>query len=109
MIALLYRNDTRFLSKTQLIIINQSNAGRFDPKVFVNCVQDIIISDSMILLYNSALKNHCDSFDALSHSIIRRHTRDIYLGICPVQNGVSYLNVLARFGETSRTAAKKNN
>ena len=31
-------NDTRFLSKTQLIMINQSNAGRFDPKVFVNCV-----------------------------------------------------------------------
>ena len=27
-------NDTRFLSKTQLIMINQSNAGRFDPKVF---------------------------------------------------------------------------
>ena len=33
-------NDTRFLSKTQLIMINQSNAGRFDPKVFVNCVQE---------------------------------------------------------------------
>ena len=33
-------NDTRFLSKTQLIMINQSNAGRFDPKVFVNCIQD---------------------------------------------------------------------
>ena len=32
-------NDTRFLSKTQLIMINQSNARRFDPKVFVNCVQ----------------------------------------------------------------------
>ena len=32
--------DTIFLSKTQLIMINQSNAGRFDPKVFVNCIQD---------------------------------------------------------------------
>ena len=33
-------NDTRFLSKTQLIMINQSNAGHFDSKVFVNCIQD---------------------------------------------------------------------
>ena len=29
-------NDTRFLSKTQLVMINQSNAGRFDP---VSCTQ----------------------------------------------------------------------
>ena len=40
---------------------------------------------------------------------IRSHARDVYLGMYPVQNGVSYLNVLAHFGETSRTVAKKNN
>ena len=28
-----------FLSKTQLVI-KKSNAGRFNPEVFVNCVQD---------------------------------------------------------------------
>ena len=35
----------RFLSKTQLIMINQSNAERFDLKVFVNCVQDAVDKD----------------------------------------------------------------
>ena len=30
--------DKRFLSKTQLN--EKSTAGHFDPKVFVNCVQD---------------------------------------------------------------------
>ena len=40
--------------------------------------------------------------------LIRRHAPDIYLGMCPVQNGDSYLNVLAHLGETSRTVAKKN-
>ena len=30
--------DNRFLSKTQLI--DKLTAGHFDPKVFVNCVQD---------------------------------------------------------------------
>ena len=36
------------------------------------------------------LKNYalCDSFDTLLHSIIRRHVRAVYLGMCPVQNGV---------------------
>ena len=40
---------------------------------------------------------------------IRRHARDVYLGMCPVQNGVSYLNVLGRFSETSQTAVAKSN
>ena len=35
---------------------------------------------------------------------IRLHAHDVYLGMC-----VSYLSVLARFGETSQTVAKKNN
>ena len=38
-------NDTRILSKTQLIMINQSNAGHFNPKDFVNCVQDGVDKD----------------------------------------------------------------
>ena len=41
--------------------------------------------------------------------VIRHYVRDINLGMCPVQNGVSYLNVLAHFGESSQTAVAKNN
>ena len=40
---------------------------------------------------------------------IRRHVCDVYLGMCPVQNGVSYLNVLAHFNETIQMAVAKNN
>ena len=43
------------------------------------------------------------------HAIIRRHVSDVYLKMCPVQNGVSYLNVLACFGETSQMVVTKNN
>ena len=32
-------------------MINQSNAGRFDPKVFVNCVQDLrLAQESRIIV-----------------------------------------------------------
>ena len=40
---------------------------------------------------------------------IRRHGSDVYLGMSPVQNGGSYLNVLARVGKTGETAANWNN
>ena len=51
-------NDTRFLSKTQLIMINQSNAGRFDPKVFVNCIQDVLYAvDKDLHSTNLVFKN----------------------------------------------------
>ena len=64
--------------------------------VFVVCVSIII----PCVYYNTNIMNVC---------IIRRHGSDVYLGMCPVQNGVSYLNVLARFSETSQTAVAKNN
>ena len=62
-----------------------------------------------ILVVLTAICQYCQLSNCLHTIIIRRHARDIYLGMCPVQNDVSYLNVLAHFGETSQTAVAKNN
>ena len=54
------------------------------------------------------LTMYWDTFKLHTHqNCIRRHVCDVYLGMCPVQNGVSYLNVLGRFSETSQTAEAK--
>ena len=74
------------------------------------CTLDTGVSSSGICLQ----KSYQSADNATTHTSvnclnIRSHARDVYLGMYPVQNGVSYLNVLAHFGETSRTVAKKNN
>ena len=60
-------DGTRVLSKTQLIMINQSNAGCFDPKVFVNCVQ--VYSVCKICSKNWIIQIHKDTLKQ-AHTIL---------------------------------------